>query len=190
MNVLVGNGEAHGAPVVFEPNPTYYNLVGRVDHRGVFGTMVTDHRQVRAVALHRANGGFLVLEVADVVRSPLAWDALKRALRARELRIESLGEQLSAIPTTSLAQQPIPLDVKVALIGTTAVFNLLQALDDDFAELFKVRVDCAPDMGCNEEHAHSYAAFISRRVRDRGLRHFDRGSVAGVVEHGARLRDH
>jgi len=190
VNVLVSGDADRGAPVVFEPNPTYYNLVGRVDYRGVLGTMVTDYRQVRAGALHRANGGFLVLDVADVVRGPLAWDALKRALRARELRIESLGEQLSAVPSTSLAPEPIPLDVKVVLIGTSAVFNLLQAADDDFGELFKVRVDFAPDMDWNDEHVHSYAAFISRRVRDGGLRHFDRGAVARVVEHGARLRDH
>lgn len=190
VNVLVGNAADQGAPVVFEPNPTYYNLIGRVDYRGVFGAMVTDHLQVRAGALHRANGGFLVLEIADVLRTPLAWEALKRALRARELRIESLGEQLSAIPTTSLAPEPIPLDVKVVLIGTSAVFNLLQGLDEDFGELFKVRVDFAPDMDWNDEHVSSYAAFISRRVRETGLRHFDRGAVARVVERGARLRDH
>jgi lon-related putative ATP-dependent protease len=190
VNALVGNGHVAGAPVVFEPNPTYYNLIGRVEYRGVFGTMVTDFRQVRAGALHRANGGFLVLEMADVLRSPLAWDALKRALRARELRIESMGEQLSAVTTTSLAPQPIPLAVKVILIGTTALFNLLQAADEDFGELFKVRVDFAPDMAWNDEHVRSYAAFISRRVREAGLRHFDRGAVARVVERGARLQEH
>ena len=190
VNVLVSNDAARGAPVVFEPNPTYYNLVGRVDYRGVFGALVTDFRQVRAGALHRANGGFLVLEVADVLRSPLAWEALKRALRARELRIESLGEQLSAVPTTSLAPEPIPLDVKVVLIGTTAVLNLLQGLDEDFGELFKVRVDFAPDMDWNDQHVHSYAAFISRHAREAGLRHFSRGAVARVVEQGARARDH
>ncbi len=189
VNVLVSNDGARGAPVVFEPNPTYYNLVGRVEYRGVFGALVTDFRQVRPGALHRANGGFLVLEVADVLRSPLAWDALKRAVRARELRIESLGEQLSATPTSSLTPEPIPLDVKVVLIGTTAVLNLLQGLDEDFGELFKVRVDFAPDMDWSEEHVHSYAAFISRRVREGGLRHFSRGAVASVVEQGARVRD-
>lgn len=190
VNVLVNNGGVRGAPIVFEPNPTYYNLIGRVDYRGVLGTLVTDFRQIRAGALHRANGGFLVLEVADTLRSPLAWEALKRALRARELRIESLGDQLSAIPTASVTPEPIPLDVKVILIGTTAVFNLLQAMDEDFGELFKVRVDFAPDMDWNEEHVHSYAAFISRRVGEAGLRHFDRSAVARVVEQGARLRDH
>jgi predicted ATP-dependent protease len=190
VNVLVSGGGGPGAPVVFEPNPTYYNLVGRVEYRGVFGTLVTDFRQVRAGALHRANGGFLLLELADVLRSPLAWEALKRALRARELRVESLGEQLSATPTTSLAPEPIPLDVKVVLIGTTALFSVLQNLDEDFGELFKVKVDFAPDMDWSDEHVHSYAAFISRHVRQADLRHFDRGAVARVVEQGARLRDH
>jgi lon-related putative ATP-dependent protease len=189
VNVLVGNGHVTGAPVVFETNPTFYNLLGRVEYRGVLGTLVTDFRQIRAGALHRANGGFLVLEVADVLRSPQAWEALKRALQSRQLRIENLGDQFSAVPTTSVAPEPIPLDIKVVLIGTTAVLNLLQSADEDFGELFKVRVDFAPDMEWTDEHVRSYAAFISRRVREAGLRHFDRGAVARVVEHGARLRD-
>lgn len=190
VNVLVDNAGLNGAPVVFEPNPTYYNLVGRVEYRGVFGTLVTDFRQIRAGALHRANGGFLLLEAAEVLRNPLSWEALKRSVRARQLRIESLGEQLSAIPTTSVAPEPIPLDVKVVLIGTSTLFHLLHAVDEDFGELFKVKVDFAPDMDWTEEHVHSYAAFISRRVRQAGLKHFDRAAVARVVEHGARLRDH
>ena len=190
VNVFVDNGGRSGAPVIFEPNPTYYNLLGRVEYRGVFGTTVTDFRQIRAGALHRANGGFLILEVADVLRNPPAWDALKRALRARELRIESLGEQLSAMPTVSLAPHPVPLDAKVVLIGTSAVFHLLHSIDDDFGELFKVKVDFAPDMDWTDEHVHSYAAFISRHVRQGDLRQFDRGAVARVVEHGARVRDH
>jgi lon-related putative ATP-dependent protease len=190
VNVLVDNSGLSGAPVVFEPNPTYYNLLGRFDYRSLFGTLVTDFRQVRAGVLHRANGGYLVLEIVDVLRNPLAWDALKRALRSREVRIESLGEQLSAAPTTTLQPQPIPLTVKVVLIGSTALFHLLHGADEDFGELFKVKVDFAPDMIWSEEHVQSYAAFISRRVREDGLRHFDRSAVARVVEHGARLRDH
>ncbi len=120
----------------------------------------------------------------------LSWEALKRAVRARRLRIESLGEQLSAIPTTSVAPERIPLDVNVVLIGTSTLFHLLHAVDQDFGELFKVKVDFAPDMDWTEEHVHSYAAFISRHVRQAGLKHFDRRAVAPVVEHGARLRDH
>ena len=177
VNVLVDNAGLSGAPVVFEPKPTYYNLVGRVEYRGVLETLVTDFRQIRAGALYRANGGFLFLEAADVLRNPVSWEALKRAVRARRLRIGSLGEQLSAIPTTSVAPEPIPLDVKVVLIGTATLFHLLHAVDQDFGELFKVKVDFAVDIDWTEEHVHSYAAFISRRVRQAGLKHSTAGRL-------------
>lgn len=188
VNVLIGNGST-GAPVVIERNPTYYNLLGRVEYRAQFGTMVTDFHQIRAGALHRANGGFLVLHALELLRNPFAWDALKRALLTREARIENLGEQLSAIPTASLQPEPVPLALKVVLIGSPELYHLLYALDEDFRELFKVKVDFAPEMPWSEEHVGNYAAFISRRVRENGLRHFDRGAVARVVEHGGRLRE-
>jgi predicted ATP-dependent protease len=189
-NVLIGNGSHDGAPVVVERNPTYYNLVGRVDYRAMFGTMVTDFHQIRAGALERANGGFLLLSALDVLRNPFAWDALKRSLLAGEARIENLGEQLSAFPTASLRPEPVPLDLKVVLVGSTELYHLLYSVDEDFRELFKVKVDFAPEMDWSEEHVTQYAAFVSRRVRDQGLRHFDRAAVARVVEHGARLREH
>jgi lon-related putative ATP-dependent protease len=190
INVLVGNGGGGGAPLVIERNPTYYNLLGRIDYRATFGTMVTDFHQIKAGALARANGGFLLLDALDVIRNPFAWDALKRALFAREIRIENLGEQLSVLPTASLRPEPIGLDLKVVLVGSSTLYHLLYALDEDFRELFKVKVDFAPEMDWSEEHVSSYAAFLSRRVRDDGLRHFDRSAIARVVEHGARLREH
>jgi lon-related putative ATP-dependent protease len=189
VNVLVDNASAPGAPVVFERSPTYYNLGGRIDYRSAFGTMVTDFRQVKPGALHRANGGFLVLHAEEVLRAPFAWDALKGALTSREIRIENLASQYSAVPTVTLRPQPIPLDVKVVIIGTPQLYHLLSAVDDDFRELFKVRVDFAPDMDWTEETSAGYARLISRLVRDSGLRHFNRAAVARVIEHGARLED-
>jgi lon-related putative ATP-dependent protease len=189
VNVLVDNGGAQGAPVVVETNPTYYNLVGRIEYRPSFGTMVTDFREIKGGALHRANGGFLLLEAAEVLRRPFAWEALKRALRDRQVRIENLGEEWSAVPTATLRPEPIPLDVKVCLVGSPLLYHLLYALDEDFRELFKVKADFAPDMDWSEEHLQSYAAFVSRWVRTAGLRHFDREAVARLVEHGARLRE-
>ncbi|MCC6223669.1 MAG: AAA family ATPase [Thermoleophilia bacterium] len=189
VNVLIGNG-AEGAPVVLERNPTYYNLVGRVDYRPAFGTMVTDFHRIKAGALHRANGGFLVLDALEVLRNPFAWDALERALLSRQARIENLGEQLSAFPTASLRPEPVALDLKVVLIGPAEVYRLLHALDEDFRELFKVKVEFAPEMDWSNEHVGHYAAFVARRVRDEGLFPFDRTAVARLVEHGARLRDH
>jgi lon-related putative ATP-dependent protease len=189
VNVLIDSRTAGGAPVVLERNPTYYALVGRVDYRAAFGTLVTDFRQIKPGALHRANGGFLVLEALDVLRHPFAWDALKRALLTRQVQIENLAEQLSLLPTVSLRPEAIPLALKVILIGPPVLYHLLYALDEDFRELFRVKVDFTPEMDWNEEHVRSYAAFVSRRVHDDGLLHFGRSAVARLVEYGARLRD-
>lgn len=189
VNVLVADGGAARAPVVVERNPTYYNLVGRIEYRGSFGTMVTDFREIKAGALHRANGGYLVLDALDVLRHAFAWDALKRALRSTEARIENLGEEFSAVPVASLRPEPIPLDLKVVLLGTPFLYQLLYQLDEDFRELFKVRADFSPELDWSSEHHRNYAAFISRWVRENGLRHLDRKAVARLVEHGARLRE-
>jgi predicted ATP-dependent protease len=190
VNVLIDNSGMTGAPVVVERNPTYYNLIGRQDYRAVLGTMVTDFRQVKPGALHRANGGFLVLHALDVIHSPFAWEALKRALVSGEVRIENPGEQVAALPSARPRPEPIPLDLKVVLIGPAALYQSLQHVDVEFPELFGVKAEFAPDMAWSEENLASYTAFLSLVVHDRGLRHFDRSAVARVVEHGARLRDH
>jgi predicted ATP-dependent protease len=189
VNVFVDNASLQGAPVIVERNPTYYNLTGRIDHRATFGALVTDFRQIKAGALQRANGGFLVLYVLDVLRAPLAWDALKRALRCGEVTIENLGEQYSALPTEQLRPEPIPLDVKVILLGPPDVYALLYQADPDFQELFKVKADFAPDMDWNDEHLGHYTAFVSRRVREDGLRHFNSSALGRVIEYGSRLRE-
>jgi lon-related putative ATP-dependent protease len=189
VNVFVDNDQLVGAPVIVERNPTYYNLIGRVDYRATFGSMVTDFRQIKSGALQRANGGFLVLQVLEVLRTPFAWDALKRALISKEVTIENLGDQYTTLPTEHLRPEPIPLDVKVILLGPPEVYYLLYQLDSDFQELFKVKADFAPDMDWNDEHLGNYAAFISRLVREEGMRHFDRSAIARIVEHGSRLRD-
>jgi predicted ATP-dependent protease len=189
VNVLVDHDPTSGAPVVVEPNPTYYNLVGRLEYRAALGAMVTDFREIKPGALHRANGGFLVLDALELFRHPFSWEALKRALKVGEVRIENLGEEFSAIPSASLRPAPIPLAVKVILIGPTFLYHLLYRLDDDFRELFKVKADFAPELDWTPEHHRNYAAFISRWVRDNGLRHFHRAAVARMIEYGARLRD-
>jgi lon-related putative ATP-dependent protease len=189
VNVFVDRGGTQGAPVVVERNPTYYNLLGRIEYRTMFGAMVTDFREIRPGALHRTNGGFLVVEALDVLRHPFAWEALKRALLASETQIENLGEEFSAVPSASLRPEPIPLRVKVILLGSPTLYQLLYQLDEDFRELFKVKVDFAPELDWTARNERHYAAFVSRLVREHGLRHFDRGAVARVVEYGARLRE-
>ena len=189
VNVLVDNGKTAGAPVVVERNPTFHNVAGRIDYRSAFGAMVTDFRQIKAGALLRANGGFLVLDVLAVLRNPFAWEGLKRALASREVRIENLAEQFSFLPTATLRPEPIPLDIKVVLVGSPLLYHLLYALDEDFREHFKVKADFAPDMEWTDDHVGNYGAFVSRCVQESELRHFDRSAVARVVEYGARLRE-
>jgi predicted ATP-dependent protease len=189
VNVFVDNDAYEGAPIIVERNPTYYNLVGRIDYRATFGAVITDFRQIKPGALQRANGGFLVLQARDVLATPFAWEALKRALIGSEVTIENLGEQYSALPTERLQPEPIPLDVKVILLGSPEVYSLLYQIDPDFQGLFKVKADFAPDMDWSDEHQSLYAAFISRRVREEGSRHFDQQAMARVIEEGARLRE-
>ncbi|MEZ5100891.1 MAG: ATP-binding protein [Thermoleophilia bacterium] len=189
VNVLIDRTGTTGAPVVYERNPTYVNLMGRVEYRAAFGTMVTDFRQIRPGAIHRANGGFLLLRCEDVLRNPFSWEALKRALLAAEARIENVADAAGIVPSATLRPEPIPLDVKVVLIGSPLVYSLLHAYDEDFRGLFKVRADFAPDMRWEDEGVAAYAALAARHVRENGLRHLDRGAVARLVEHGGRLRE-
>jgi lon-related putative ATP-dependent protease len=190
VNVLVDSSKLDGAPIVIERNPTYYNLIGRVEYRTSFGATLTDFRQIKPGALHRANGGFLLVHLQDALQQPYAFEALKRCLAAREVQVENLAVQSSPVPTATLRPEPIPLAIKVVVVGTPGLYQLLHAVDDDFRELFKVKVEFAPDMEWSDENVARYAAFLSRCVRAAGLRHFDRSAVARIVEHGARLRDH
>ncbi|MDO9018376.1 MAG: ATP-binding protein [Deltaproteobacteria bacterium] len=186
VNVLIDHGTAGGAPVVVERHPTPENLAGRVDYRMTSSGLVADFLQVRAGALHRANGGFLVLRAADLLQTESAWDVLKRALLGPEISLEA-GERGGSLPATALRPAPIPLDVKVVLIGTQALYQMLFELDPEFRELFKVKVEFAPDVPWTDEAGRLCAAFLSGCVRDRGLLPLDGGAIARTLEHAARL---
>jgi predicted ATP-dependent protease len=186
----VTNDPNDGAPIVCESSPTYYNLLGRIDYRAAFGAMQTDYALIKAGALHRANGGFLVLQARDLLTSPFAWDALKRALRDGQVRVENLGEQLSAFPTATLKPAPIPLQVKVIVIGDLLTYMLLYRLDEDFQKLFKVKAHFGPAMDRSPDALQAYAGFVSSQVQANGLLPFSKDAVARVIEHGARLAEH
>ncbi len=190
VNVLVTASGDKGAPVVFERNPTYHNLVGRVDYRPSFGTMSTDFRMIKPGALHRANGGYLMLSARDVLLNPMAWEALKRALDGREIAIENLGDALSTMPTVTVRPEPIPLAVKIVLIGTPLVHDMLHRADEEFRKLFKVKVEFDREMERTPENVTLYAGFIRARVEAEGLLPFDRTGIARVVEYGSRLVEH
>ena len=187
VNLLVDHCRSQGAPVVVETNPTYHNLIGRIEHRGEFGALVTDFTMIKAGALHRANGGYLVVEAKRLLNNPLAWDALKRAMSNGVMRIEEMGEEQRPIASATLEPEPIPLDVKVILIGDPYLYYFLYDLDEDFRELFKVKADFESQMERNEKSIRNYALFIGERCRQEGLRHFDLTGVARVVEYGSRL---
>ena len=186
VNVIVDHSGSDGAPVVLETNPTYYNVMGRMERRAQFGTLVTDFHMIRGGALHRANGGYLVLDARALLRQPLAWEALKRSLRHHETRIEDVGQQMGLIPTTTLTPEPIPLEIKVVLIGDAETYYLMYAMDDQFQKLFKVRADFAVEMTWNDENAEQLARFIRSRCESAGLPHFGPQAVARVLQFSAR----
>ncbi|HHY94692.1 MAG TPA: AAA family ATPase, partial [Firmicutes bacterium] len=146
VNLLVNNAGAQGAPVVVETNPTYYNLFGGVEYRSQMGVMITDFTMIRAGAFHRANGGYLILQAKDVLTNPGSWDGLKRALKNRSIQIENIGEQYRIIPTRTLRPEPIPLDVKIILVGNPVLHMLLHHYDEDFRKFFKVKADFDVEM--------------------------------------------
>ncbi|MBI3140246.1 MAG: AAA family ATPase [Rhodocyclales bacterium] len=187
VNLLVDNGGAKTAPVVFEDNPIFPNLVGRVDHVAHMGMLVTNFTFVKAGSLHHANGGYLVLDAAKVLSQPYAWEGLKRALRSSQVRIESLGQVFGFASTLPLEPEPMPLAVKVVLVGERLLYYLLKEYDPEFEELFKVGADFEDDMPRDADNTRLYARFVATLAREGGLRPFDRGAVARVIEHGARL---
>ncbi|MEJ2033074.1 MAG: ATP-binding protein [Deltaproteobacteria bacterium] len=190
VNLIVDNSEAKGAPVCMESNPTGPNLIGRIEHMGQFGALVTNFRMIKGGALHVCNGGYLMLDVFDVLTKPLAWHVLKRALKNREIEIESMGEAYGLITTRTLQPEPIPLDIKVILIGDPFIYYLLYNHDPDFQELFKVKADFETRIDWDDETAEQYAHFIGSVCREEGLKHFAPSGVSKVVEYGSRLTSH
>jgi len=190
VNVIVHHGGQTGCPCVFESNPTFNNLFGRIEHRFQYGAAITDFTMIKAGSLHRANGGFLVIDSLDLLRNVFSYDALKRAIRNREVKIEDLWEQYRNVTMTTMKPEPIPLEVKVILIGSPEIYHLLYNLDEEYRDLFKVKADFDNRMERTEENIHLYASFVSAKVREGNLFPVDRTGVARIVEHGSRLAEH
>ena len=186
VNVLVDNSDLEGAPVVYEDSPGFANLVGRSEHVAQMGTLVTDFTLIKPGALHRANGGYLVLEADKGLTSPYAWMALKRALKAGELKIQSLEQIFSFVSTVQLEPEPIPLNVKVVLTGDRYIYYILQEYDPEFSTLFKVAADMSEDVARDGGNTLLFARMI-RTLQDRlALMPFSRAAVAHIVERAAR----
>lgn len=186
VNLLVDHAEQRGAPIVDEEHPTYQNLIGRVEHISQLGALITNFMLIKPGALHLANGGYLLLDAIKLLSQPFSWEAIKRALSTREIRIESLGQMYSLVSIVSLEPEPIPLDIKVVLLGDRLLYYLLAEYDPEFAELFKVAADFEDEVPRSEENDLLYARLVGTLVRKEKLRPFDRTAVARLIEHCAR----
>ncbi|MEQ8652075.1 MAG: AAA family ATPase [Kiloniellales bacterium] len=182
-----GDGEATGAPVIYEDNPTLQNLIGRVEHISEMGALTTDFTLIKAGALHRANGGYLILDIRKLLTQPFAWDALKRALKAGKLRIESAGQMLSLITTVSIEPAEIPLKAKIVLCGEPLLYYLLSSHDPEFSTLFKVAADFDGSMPRDGGAELIFARMLATMARREGLRALDRGAVGRMIERSARM---
>ena len=191
VNILVTeDGRAPGAPIVEEAHPTLGNLIGRVEYMSLRGALVTHFRLVKAGAMHRANGGYLLLDARSVLIEPFSWAALKRTLRQGKIVIEDVARLLGLASTVSLAPDPIPLDVKVVLFGDRMLYFMLAALDPELREHFKVLADFENDLARTNENEALLARLLAALVADNHLKPFERAAVGGVIEHAARLADH
>lgn len=187
VNVVVDRGGEQAAPIVHEDNPSFGNLIGRIEHLPRMGALITDFQLIKAGALARANGGYLILEADRLLRQPFAYEGLKRALVSRQVKIESPGQSYNLISTVTLEPEPIPLDVKVVVTGDRHLYYLLAAADPDFSELFKVSADFSDQVDRDAEGERIYARLVATLVRRDGLTPFDKKAVARVLEHAARV---
>ena len=189
-SLIVGHHTSGGAPVVHEPHPSYDNLFGRIEYSPEQGALVTSYRHIRSGALHRANGGFLLLEAEKLLGEPFVWDALKRALHSRELKMESPWADMGRLATVTLTPQVIPLDVKVVIIGSRQVYYALQDLDPDFQEMFRVLVDFDEDLPRTPDSIEGMAQLLKTRTSEEGLAPLTAAAVARVLTYSTRLAEH
>lgn len=187
VNLLIDNSDTEGAPVIYEDNPSYKNLTGRVEYQSKMGALTTNFNMIKAGALHKANGGYLILDARQVLLEPFAWEGLKRALKSGKLKIESLGESYSLISTVSLEPAPIDIDVKVVLLGQRMLYYLLCEFDPDFQKLFKVEADFEDEIDRSPENHEKYVRFLAGLIDDNDLKHFDKQAVAKVIEQSSRM---
>lgn len=187
VNLIVNNRDAEGAPVVCETNPTYYNLFGRIEYRVQFGVATTDFTMIKAGSVHRANGGYLIVNAIDILRNIFVYDSLKRMIKNKEARIEDVWEQYRQVSSATLKPEPIPVNIKLVIVGDPFIYYLLYNLDNEYRKLFKVKADFDNVLPKTEDNIQKYAHFVATRCREDGVAPFDRGAVARVVEYGCRL---
>jgi lon-related putative ATP-dependent protease len=189
VNVIVNNGDRKGAPVIYESNPTYLNLFGRMEYKVQYGMATTDFTMIKAGSLHKANGGYLVVDAMELLKNQFSYDALKRAMKTKEIKIEDVLEQYRLISTAGLKPEAIPLHAKIIIIGNPHLYYLLHSYDEESRRLFKVKADFDSRMERTTENVEKYAMYIARCQKEEGLLPFDRSGIARIVEFGSRFAD-
>jgi len=187
VNLVIDNSTTTGAPVIVETNPTYHNLLGRTEKEAQFGALTTDFSMIRPGAIHRANGGYLIIPVEDLLRNPLSYDGLKRDIRDAKMSIEEPEERYGFLSIKTLKPQPIPLTTKVILIGTPYLYQLMFSLDPDFQELFKIKAEFDTNMPRTDEKVLQYGAFVCSLCDKEGLKHLDGSGIAKLIEFSSRI---
>ncbi len=190
VNVIVDNSDLKGAPVVYEANPTYYNLFGKIEKRVQLGVYTTDFTMIKSGAIAKANGGYLIINVLDALRNFGVWDALKRVLKTGKLTIEDLAEQYSLVATSSIKPEPIPIDLKVILVGDPLLYRLLYEYDPDFKKIFNVKVEFDWEMKKEDELVKSFAKYLKNFVKSNDLLPFHISGISALLEVGSRLAEH
>ena len=189
INVLVDNGGQKGSPVIIESNPTYINLLGSVEKESLMGSLITDFTMIRKGSLHKANGGYLIIKAPELFKNYFSWEALKRAIRNKEIVIEDIGEQLGYLTTKTLKPDPIPLQVKVILVGQPIYYHLLYEYDNDFKSLFKVKADFNSEMDRTPQNSANYISFFKRLAEKENMLVPDLESLKKLEEFGARFTE-
>ena len=188
-NLIVSRQEDSGAPVIYESHPNYANLFGRIEFTSDQGALVTHYRKICPGALHQANGGYLIVDAEKILHEPFVWDALKRALSSRQLKIESPYSEMGMVSTTTLIPQVIPLDVKIILIGSRSTYYLLQDLDEEFNDMFRVLVDFDDYLSFSPEHIEAFARLLQSRCLEKNYAAITRDGVIRLIEQSARLAE-
>lgn len=189
VNLFVDNSQLEGAPVIMDSNYSYHNIFGKLEYENYYGSLKTDYTMLKAGLMQQANGGYIIFQAKDLIENPMCYNALKKALRMKEISIENTADQRSSMVMVSLKPEPIPLDVKVILIGNANIYHSLLAMDQDFAKLFKAKVEFEDDAPRTDENIIKLARFMHGFCEQEGLAHLDKYAVAKVIEYASRLAD-
>ena len=189
VNLFIDNSECKECKIIVESNPTYYNLTGSIEYKNEMGSLTTSFMEIKPGALHKANGGFLIINVRDLLSSPFAWECLKRTLKTEEITIESLNKQYGYLVTSTLKPEPIDLDLKVILVGDSYYYSVLYAYEEDFRDLFKIMADFDIEIDKSKENIYKTIQFIANKCNESNIKHFDKSAVERLIEYSTRITD-